>query len=49
MMKTPMSNKNLNRLIAQLVKELKEHPYRDEIVRLATDQIIDDAQSAVTV
>ena len=42
---TTMNRKKIERLTSQLVKELKDHAYRDEIVRLATDQLIDDIQS----
>ena len=45
MMKTPMSKKTINRLTLQLVKELKEHPHKDEIVALATAQLYDDELS----
>ena len=30
------------RLTARLIEQLKNHPHRDEIVRLATEQLIED-------
>ena len=36
-----MSEKTFERRVAQLVKQLKHHPHRDEIVAIAADQIMD--------
>ncbi len=37
-----MSKKTAERLVARLVKELEAHEHRNEIVSLATEQLIDD-------
>ena len=37
-----MSKKTADRLVQQLVKELTNHEHRDEIVALATEQLIED-------
>jgi hypothetical protein len=37
-----MTKKTAERLVKRLVKELHNHKHRDEIVALATQQLIDD-------
>ena len=41
-----MSKKTADRLVARLVKELEVHPHKDEVVSLATEQLIDDTSVA---
>ena len=38
-----MSKKTFERLSQQLIKELQNHVNREEIVALATEQLIDDS------
>ena len=37
-----MSQQNFDRLVQQLHIEIENHEHRDEIVRLATEQLMDD-------
>ena len=37
-----MSEKTAERLIQRLVKELEAHPHKDEVVRIALEQLMDD-------
>ncbi len=37
-----MSKKTADRLVQRLVKEIADHAHKDEIVTLATEQLIDD-------
>ena len=37
-----MTKKTADRLVQRLVKEIEKHEHRDEIVTLATEQLIDD-------
>ncbi len=37
-----MTKKTADRLVQQLVKEIEKHEHKDEIVALATEQLIDD-------
>ena len=37
-----MTKKTFNRRLAQLIEQVKNHPNRDEIVALATEQLLDD-------
>ena len=41
-MTTKMTKATFDELVLRLVKELENHPHRDEIVALATLQLIDD-------
>ena len=41
-----MTKKTFERRVAQLVKQLEHHPHRDEIVAMATSQIMDSDESA---
>lgn len=43
-----MTKKTADRLVAQLVKELVAHPHKDEVVALATEQLIDDTNVVST-
>jgi hypothetical protein len=37
-----MTEATYNRLLQQLIKEISEHPYRDELLQLMQDQNADD-------
>jgi hypothetical protein len=37
-----MTSTTFNRRLQQLIKEVKDHPHREEILRLAYDQLKDD-------
>lgn len=37
-----MTNTTFNRRLQQLIKEVENHPHREEILKLAKDQLIDD-------
>jgi hypothetical protein len=37
-----MTNTTFNRRLQQLIKELENHPQREEIVKLAYEQLQDD-------
>ena len=37
-----MNSKTFDRYVARLCKEIEDHPHKDEIVALATEQLIDD-------
>lgn len=40
--RTQMSQKTVERLTRQLQQEIECHPYREELVMLATEQLLDD-------
>ena len=37
-----MSEATHERLVEELIYEIEDHPYRDEIINLATAQLLDD-------
>jgi hypothetical protein len=37
-----MTSKTFERRLQQLIEELSKHPYRDEVLQLAADQLQDD-------
>ena len=37
-----MNQQNFDRLTQQLMDEIESHPHKDEIVALATEQLLDD-------
>lgn len=37
-----MTKKTAERLVARLVRELEDHPHKDEIVLIALEQLMDD-------
>jgi hypothetical protein len=37
-----MSNITFSRRLQQLIKQVENHPNRDEIIKLAQEQLIDD-------
>ena len=43
-----MSNYTFSRRLAQLIAEVENHPNRDEIIKLAQDQMIDDNEFTIT-
>lgn len=43
-----MTNKTFSRRLAQLIEQVENHPHRDEIIKLAQEQLIDDNEFALT-
>ena len=37
-----MSETTIDRLVTQLCEEIENHPYKDEVVSLAIEQLMDD-------
>lgn len=37
-----MTEKTFNRRLDQLIREVMQHPYRDELLELAHEQLVDD-------
>lgn len=37
-----MTTNTFNRRLQQLIKEIENHPHREEILKLAKEQLIDD-------
>ena len=37
-----MTEKTFNRRLDQLIREIMQHPYRDELLKLAQEQLADD-------
>lgn len=37
-----MTEKTFNRRLAQLQEEIMQHPHRDELLKLAQEQLVDD-------
>jgi hypothetical protein len=42
-----MTNKTFSRRLAQLIQQVENHPYRDEIIKLAQEQLIDEAEFTI--
>lgn len=43
-----MSNTTFSRRLQQLIQQVENHPHRDEIIKLAQEQLIDEAEFAIT-
>jgi hypothetical protein len=43
-----MTSTTFSRRLAQLIAEVENHPNRDEIIKLAQDQMIDDNEFTLT-
>ena len=43
-----MTNKTFSRRLAQLIQQVENHPHRDEIIKLAQEQLIDDNEFTIT-
>lgn len=43
-----MTNKTFSRRLAQLIEQVENHPHRDEIIKLAQEQLIDDNNFTLT-
>lgn len=43
-----MSNTTFNRRLQQLIQQVENHPHRDEIIKLAQEQLIDDNNFTIT-
>lgn len=43
-----MSNTTFSRRLQQLIKQVENHPNRDEIIKLAQEQLIDDNEFTIT-
>jgi hypothetical protein len=43
-----MTDSTFSRRLAQLIQQVKDHPNRDEILKLAQEQLIDEAEFTIT-
>jgi hypothetical protein len=43
-----MTDYTFSRRLAQLIQQVKDHPNRDEILKLAQEQLIDEAEFTIT-
>jgi hypothetical protein len=43
-----MTDSTFSRRLAQLIQQVKDHPNRDEILKLAQEQLIDEAEFTLT-
>lgn len=43
-----MTNYTFSRRLSQLIAEVENHPHRDEIIKLAQEQLIDDNEFTLT-
>jgi hypothetical protein len=43
-----MSKTTFNRRLQQLIQQVENHPHRDEIIKLAQEQLIDDNNFTIT-
>jgi hypothetical protein len=43
-----MSGYTFSRRLQQLIKQVENHPNRDEIIKLAQEQLIDDNEFTIT-
>jgi hypothetical protein len=43
-----MTNKTFSRRLQQLIQQVENHPHRDEIIKLAQEQLIDDNEFTLT-
>jgi hypothetical protein len=42
-----MTDYTFSRRLAQLIQQVKDHPNRDEILKLAQEQLIDEAEFTI--
>jgi hypothetical protein len=42
-----MTDSTFSRRLAQLIQQVKDHPNRDEILKLAQEQLIDEAEFTI--
>jgi hypothetical protein len=42
-----MTDTTFSRRLAQLIQQVKDHPNRDEILKLAQEQLIDEAEFTI--
>jgi len=42
-----MTNTTYSRRLSQLIKQVKDHPNRDEILKLAQEQLVDEAEFTI--
>jgi hypothetical protein len=42
-----MTDTTFSRRLYQLIKQVKNHPNRDEIIKLAKEQLIDEAEFTI--
>jgi hypothetical protein len=40
-----MTETTYNRLVERLIKEVNSHPYRDELIKLMEEQLVDDSNN----
>ena len=43
-----MTDTTFSRRLQQLIQQVKDHPNRDEILKLAQEQLIDEAEFTIT-
>jgi len=43
-----MTNTTFSRRLQQLIQQVENHPHRDEIIKLAQEQLIDEAEFTLT-
>ncbi|WJZ48600.1 hypothetical protein [Synechococcus phage DSL-LC07] len=43
-----MTNVTFSRRLQQLIQQVENHPHRDEIIKLAQEQLIDDNNFTIT-
>lgn len=43
-----MTNNTFSRRLAQLIQQVENHPHRDEIIKLAQEQLIDESEFTIT-
>jgi hypothetical protein len=43
-----MTNKTFSRRLQQLIQQVENHPHRDEIIKLAQEQLVDEAKFTIT-
>jgi hypothetical protein len=43
-----MTNNTFSRRLQQLIQQVENHPHRDEIIKLAQEQLIDDNEFTIT-
>lgn len=43
-----MTNNTFSRRLQQLIQQVENHPHRDEIIKLAQEQLVDEAEFTLT-
>jgi hypothetical protein len=43
-----MTSTTFSRRLAQLIQQVENHPHRDEIIKLAQEQLVDEAEFTIT-